>query len=62
MHGLDVSQMTYIILKSGPDSLASVLKLTPIEQFATIIAGVCHDFGHDGFNNGYHVARQTDRF
>ena len=27
-----------------------------------MIAGVSHDFCHDGFNNGYHVARQTARF
>ena len=56
MHSLDVSQMTYILLKTGPDCMADILELTPIEQFAILIAGVCHDFGHDGFNNGYHVA------
>ena len=27
-----------------------------------MIAGVTHDFAHDGFNNGYHVALQTHRF
>ena len=31
MHNLDVGQMTYIILKTGPDSMATILELTPIE-------------------------------
>jgi hypothetical protein len=25
------------------------------------MAATCHDFGHDGFNNGYHVNAITDR-
>ena len=57
MHNLDVGQMTYIILKTGPDNMATILELTPIEQFAILIGGVTHDYGHDGFNNGYHVNR-----
>ena len=62
MHSLDVAQMTYILLKTGPDAMADLLELTPIEQFAILIAGVSHDYGHDGYNNGYHVAMQTERF
>lgn len=26
-----------------------------------LTAAVCHDLGHDGFTNGYHVAASTDR-
>ena len=26
-----------------------------------IIAAVCHDVGHDGFTNGFHVSMLTDR-
>jgi len=27
-----------------------------------MVAAVCHDYAHDGFNNGYHVAVQSNRF
>ena len=33
-----------------------------MEEFTAIIAGVCHDYAHDGFNNGWHVNKQTERF
>ena len=62
LHNLDVAQMTYILLKTGPDSLAIQLRLAPLEIVATITAALCHDYGHDGFNNGYHVATQSARF
>ena len=62
MHSLDVAHMAYVLLKTGPDCLALQLQLTQLEQFTAIIAAVCHDFAHDGFNNGYHVAQQTARF
>ena len=62
MHCLDVAQMTYILMKTGPDSMAIQLKLSALEQFAIIMAAACHDFNHDGYNNGYHTAAETDRF
>ena len=55
MHCLDVAQMTYLLLKTGPDCLSVQLKLDPLEYIAVIMAALCHDFGHDGFNNGYHT-------
>ena len=36
-------------------------ELNSLDTLAIIIAAVCHDFGHDGFNNGYHVNAVTDR-
>ena len=27
-----------------------------------LVAALCHDVGHDGFNNKYHVVTQSDRF
>lgn len=54
--------MTYILLKTGPDCLAVQLGITPLEHLAVIIGAVCHDYAHDGFNNGYHVAMKTQRF
>ena len=62
MHGLDVAQMTYILLETGSDCLYQQLELGPIDRMALIIAAVCHDFRHDGFNNGYHVATHSARF
>ena len=55
MHCLDVTQMTYILLQTGPDSFSTQLQLSPVEQAAALIGAACHDFGHDGFNNAYHV-------
>ena len=57
MHCLDVAQMTYMLLMTGRDSFVSQFRYAPVEQTATIVAAVCHDYAHDGFNNGYHVAR-----
>ena len=62
MHCLDVAQMSHILLKTGPDCIVMQLKLSHLEQFATIIACLCHDYAHDGFNNAYHVNGQTERF
>ena len=27
-----------------------------------LVAALCHDVGHDGFNNKYHVVTQSDRY
>ena len=62
LHNLDVAQMTYILLKTGPDSLAIQLRLPTLEIVAIIVAALCHDYGHDGLNNGYHIAAQSARF
>mmetsp|Transcript_27202 Transcript_27202/g.36346 ORF Transcript_27202/g.36346 Transcript_27202/m.36346 type:complete len:83 (-) Transcript_27202:654-902(-) len=62
MHCLDVAQMTYILLQTGDDCLSKQLKLSALEQAAAIIGAACHDYGHDGYNNGYHVKVQSERF
>lgn len=62
MHCLDVAQMTYILLQTGADSFTIQLSLKPVEQLAAIIAAACHDYGHDGYNNGWHSKIQSDRF
>jgi hypothetical protein len=36
-------------------------ELNSIDILSIILAAACHDFGHDGFNNGYHVNAITDR-
>ena len=59
MHCLDVAQMTYILMRTDSDCFADQLDLSHLEQFSVTLAALCHDFGHDGFNNGYHVAAQS---
>lgn len=35
-------------------------KLTPLEKFSMLIAGLGHDLGHDGVNTGFHVASTSE--
>ena len=41
--------------------LQSKLNLNKLDTLSFIIAGVCHDLGHDGFTNSYHVNAYTSR-
>jgi len=41
--------------------LIKLAKLSSIDILSTIIASVCHDYGHDGYNNIYHVNTISDR-
>lgn len=51
--------MMNIILKLG--GLTEVGKLNEFDLLSIIIGSVCHDFGHDGFNNAYHVNSISER-
>ena len=35
--------------------------LSDLDVLSVVIASVCHDYDHDGFNNAYHVNAITDR-
>jgi len=59
IHGLDVAQMTYVILEAG---LRVKAALSPLDCIAVIVAGVCHDFRHDGFTNPWHIQKKSIRF
>ena len=37
------------------------MKLKKLDCLSLIVAAVCHDLGHDGFNNSYHVNAVTRR-
>ncbi|CAE7895954.1 dnc, partial [Symbiodinium sp. KB8] len=50
-HVADVTQTTHYILTTG--SLSTWL--TPLQQYALLLAAVAHDVGHPGVNNGYLV-------
>lgn len=59
LHGVDVMQMSYRMLTKG--GLMNTLKLNKLDALSLIIASVCHDLGHDGFNNSYHTNAVTQR-
>ena len=42
-------------------NLAERIQLNKLDILSTLLAAVCHDLGHDGFTNGYHVNRLTRR-
>lgn len=41
--------------------LKKTLKLNKLDCLSMMIAAVCHDLGHDGFTNSYHVNAITKR-
>ena len=59
LHGLDVAQMLYMMIKEG--KLAEVAQLNHLDLVSALTASACHDYAHDGFNNAYHVNFMTDR-
>ena len=59
LHGADVMQMAlYMLTTCG---LREGLRLNKLDCLSMIIAAACHDLGHDGFTNGYHVNAITRR-
>jgi len=59
IHGLDVMQFAYVVLtKFG---LIKLAELTSLDILSTLVAAACHDYGHDGVNNVYHVNTISDR-
>lgn len=55
MHCVDVCQ--YLAYEIATAELDKVY--TPIELLALFVSAVCHDAGHDGFNNIYNVKAET---
>lgn len=51
--------MMFLALTKG--NLAEVAQLNYLDQVSAVIAALCHDYDHDGFNNTYHVNFVTDR-
>jgi CheY-like chemotaxis protein len=50
-HAFDVMQAVFVFLVHFCDEW----KFTPLEHFALLIAGLCHDLGHPGQNNDYMI-------
>lgn len=59
LHGVDVMQMGYYMLQTC--DLRKKLQLGKIDTLSFIMAAICHDLGHDGFTNSYHVNAITLR-
>ena len=53
LHAADVLQTSYVFLSKG--KLKEKLALQDIDVFAVLLAAICHDFKHPGYNNIYLV-------
>ena len=59
LHGADVLQYARVFLMQN--DLVQILNLSNLDCLSFLIAAVCHDLGHDGFTNGYHVNAVSPR-
>lgn len=51
LHAADVLQTSYVIISKG--DLRGKLSLADVDIFAVLLAALCHDFKHPGYNNIY---------
>ena len=51
--------MTYVILNKG--NLIDLAELSKLDILSMVISSVCHDYGHDGFTNAYHINAMSER-
>lgn len=55
IHGADVMQSVHYFTQ-----LETVREhLTPLDQAVALIAAACHDLGHNGVNNAFHIAEKS---
>ena len=59
LHAADVLQMSYVFLTKG--QILSFAKLNELDLISLMVAAVCHDYGHDGMTNAYHVSTISER-
>ena len=59
IHAADVLQMAALLLVQG--NVRAFARLTDLDVLSVVVASICHDYGHDGFNNAYHVNAITER-
>ena len=59
MHAMDVLQMSYLFLTQG--NVLMFGQLSELDALALCMSAICHDFGHDGFTNAYHVNKISER-
>jgi len=51
--------MSNYILTTG--GLIKLAELDQVDILSMLTAAMCHDLGHDGFTNGYHINALSDR-
>lgn len=54
IHGVDVAHSLYTYMIFSND-FETKFKFEKIDILSLMIAAVCHDIGHPGFNNGFHI-------
>ena len=51
--------MSYHIMIKG--DMIRFASLSELDILSVVISAVCHDYGHDGLNNSYHVNAISER-
>ena len=55
-----MAQHCHFIIKS--QNLAKFALFDDLDTISLLVAALCHDVGHDGFNNKYHVVTSSERY
>lgn len=42
--------------------MGKIAMFDDVDTLSLLVAALCHDVGHDGFNNKFHVVTQSDRY
>ena len=51
--------MSYLFLTQG--NFLMFAQLSELDALSLCMSAICHDFGHDGFTNAYHVNQISER-
>mmetsp|Transcript_37690 Transcript_37690/g.36146 ORF Transcript_37690/g.36146 Transcript_37690/m.36146 type:complete len:145 (+) Transcript_37690:306-740(+) len=59
LHGADVAHCANLFLTKG--KLITIADLDHVDMLGYLTGAMCHDLGHDGYTNAYHVNVFTER-
>lgn len=54
LHGIDVCHMIFMYM-NNINNFEEKLKFTKMNSLTLLLAALCHDIGHPGFTNNYHI-------
>jgi hypothetical protein len=57
LHGSDVAQHVHFIMNS--QQLSTYAQFNDLDTLSMVVAALCHDVQHDGFNNRYHFMTKS---
>jgi hypothetical protein len=57
MHGSDVAQHVNLILMN--QGMIKQASFNDLDTLSLLVAALCHDVQHDGYNNRYHVVTKS---